>query len=808
MSTSNSTPPRQHRRLLTRKKNSFLHSTTHPAPSIPEDLSPDTSDTSQSPQNTRLKLEKHSPRLSQSLFENISYGPASVPIPPTTSSTRPAHIAIRPPPPPHAHTYDQRLLSPKLRFSASHIGLGRAMDTSPTRPGTNNNTNSSSDGKPQRYSDEVKPDSAKKSKSMFSALLSGVKGTPRRPTISSPVNPTHVTHVSIDNETGKYTGLPPEWSRMLQQNGITEEEQKQNPDAIKKIVNFYNDNSERRSDDGVWHKFENAKAAPGTPNQDAQSISSGFSTAPTMISHASGPQNPLSPPQSPRFPSNTMDSFENPRAPPPIPRSNTGLSQGLISPPPTGAGLVPHRPAPRPPAGGVSSPVIPLRPAPPAPSSSNSPIENGQHPRLQYVQPVVDSGLGMPPLSRSMSTTTNGSQMPYGQFNPAHQYQQQQQQSMLAAQQQMTKAHEQLQRSQSQSQAQRHQMQRQQTPPTGETLQYAPAPAVQNIPMPQQQPRIDAAPRARPRPRQTSGIDIVARLKEICTPVDPTNLYKGFNKIGQGASGGVYTAIERDSGRCVAIKQMNLEQQPKKDLIVNEILVMRESKHKNIVNFMDSYLVKGDLWVVMEFMEGGSLTDVVTYNMMTEGQIAAVCRETLHGLQHLHSKGVIHRDIKSDNVLLSLEGNIKLTDFGFCAQIDQAHTKRTTMVGTPYWMAPEVVTRKEYGRKIDIWSLGIMAIEMVEGEPPYLNESPLRALFLIATNGTPQLKDPDNLTEMFHDFLNLALKVDPEKRASAHDLLMHPLIGMADSLSTLSPLVYAARKARADERRKKHGGAS
>jgi p21-activated kinase 1 len=221
--------------------------------------------------------------------------------------------------------------------------------------------------------------------------------------------------------------------------------------------------------------------------------------------------------------------------------------------------------------------------------------------------------------------------MPYGQvqFNPAHQYQQQQQQSMLAAQQQMTKAHEQLQRSQSQSQSQspRQQMQRQNTPPAGESPQYAPAPAVQNIPVPQQQPRIDAAPRARPRPRQNSGIDIVARLKEICTPVDPTNLYRQFNKIGQGASGGVYTAIERDTNRCVAIKQMNLEQQPKKDLIVNEILVMRESKHKNIVNFMDSYLVKGDLWVVMEFMEGGSLTDVVTYNMMTEGQIAAVCRE-------------------------------------------------------------------------------------------------------------------------------------------------------------------------------------
>nr|GFD49471.1 serine/threonine-protein kinase pakA-like [Tanacetum cinerariifolium] len=122
-------------------------------------------------------------------------------------------------------------------------------------------------------------------------------------------------------------------------------------------------------------------------------------------------------------------------------------------------------------------------------------------------------------------------------------------------------------------------------------------------------------------------------------------------KIGQGASGGVYMAYENGSNKCVAIKQMNLEQQPKKDLIINEILVMKDSKHKNIVNFMDSFLTRGDLWVVMEYMEGGSLTDVVTFNIMSEGQIAAVCREVLHGLQHLHSKGVIHRDIKSDNIL-------------------------------------------------------------------------------------------------------------------------------------------------------------
>lgn len=184
----------------------------------------------------------------------------------------------------------------------------------------------------------------------------------------------------------------------------------------------------------------------------------------------------------------------------------------------------------------------------------------------------------------------------------------------------------------------------------------------------QQQHQRDEVPAAVPRRRKNDNASqieheqVVARLKEICTDADPTKLYRNLVKIGQGASGGVFTAYQVGTNQSVAIKQMNLEQQPKKDLIINEIVVMKQSRHDNIVNFIDSFLHKGDLWVVMEYMEGGSLTDVCTTNIMTEGQIAAVSRETLEGIKHLHQNGVIHRDIKSDNVLLSMDGAIKLSE--------------------------------------------------------------------------------------------------------------------------------------------------
>ncbi|OOQ84302.1 Serine/threonine-protein kinase ste20 [Penicillium brasilianum] len=636
----------------------------------------------------------------------------------------------------------------------------------------------------KRYSDEVNngspvptpPRAGRSKKASFSSFVNSMLGSPRNIKISAPENPVHVTHVGYDNQTGQFTGLPKEWQRLLQENGISKKEQEEHPQTMVDIMRFYEKNT-RGDDDEVWHKFDNASYKPSTTT----------------------PATGTSPPGSPRFPQNHEGSFENPRSPPPIPRGPPAVSPATAMSPPLG-GLVPHRAPPKPPTG-----MTPSRPPPQPPVSQ----AYGAPPQ-RATQDPYGASFAAPPMPDAVPTTS-GSPKPSrsnsraGAPAPKHnviasptQYQQQQEQVMAAAQQAI--ASKQLDRSTSQ----RTQQQPPQPPPLATNI----GPSSADPSPVSASPNTRAPPAARPRQRQqrqSNIMDVRHRLLQICHPGDPTQLYHSLNKIGQGASGGVYTAYETGTNNCVAIKQMNLDLQPKKDLIINEILVMKDSKHKNIVNFLESFLHGLDLWVVMEYMEGGSLTDVVTFNIMSEGQIAAVCRETLSGLQHLHSKGVIHRDIKSDNILLSLDGNIKLTDFGFCAQINDSHNKRNTMVGTPYWMAPEVVTRKEYGRKVDIWSLGIMAIEMIEGEPPYLTESPLRALYLIATNGTPKIKDEHQLSHIFRDFLHLALKVDPEKRASAHDLLKHPFMGLCSPLSHLAPLVKAARISRAQEKAQKGG---
>ncbi|OLY83991.1 Serine/threonine-protein kinase CLA4 [Smittium mucronatum] len=265
---------------------------------------------------------------------------------------------------------------------------------------------------------------------------------------------------------------------------------------------------------------------------------------------------------------------------------------------------------------------------------------------------------------------------------------------------------------------------------------------------------------------------------EIMTKLrDPKQMYKKLKKIGQGASGSVYMAKSLGDDNIVAIKQMDLKSQPRKELLVNEILVMKDHQHPNIVNYINSFLIgNSDLWVVMEYMNGGALTDVIDNNSMEQDEIATVALEVCKGLNHLHQQRIIHRDIKSDNILLGEDCSVKITDFGFCAKLSEQKSKRATMVGTPYWMAPEVVKQKPYGPKVDVWSLGIMVIEMIESEPPYLDEEPLKALYLIATNGTPALKSPELLGPEIKLFLAECLCVDVENRSTIKDLIEQPFL--------------------------------
>jgi len=284
------------------------------------------------------------------------------------------------------------------------------------------------------------------------------------------------------------------------------------------------------------------------------------------------------------------------------------------------------------------------------------------------------------------------------------------------------------------------------------------------------------------------------KLRGVVTKGDPSQIYTKIKKIGQGASGSVYIARNNQSNEKVAIKQMDLAAQPRKELLVNEIIVMKDSQHPNIVNYRDSFLRGGDLWVVMELMEGGPLTDIIENNTLSEPQIAVICAETVKGLLHLHKRNIIHRDIKSDNVLLNARGAVKITDFGFCAKLSQERSKRATMVGTPYWMAPEVVKQKEYGAKVDVWSLGIMAIEMIDGEPPYLEEEPLKALYLIATNGTPKVRKSERVSSQLARFLEASLEVDVNRRASTAQLMELPLVVNAPSSSVLQSLIKPKKK--------------
>lgn len=290
-------------------------------------------------------------------------------------------------------------------------------------------------------------------------------------------------------------------------------------------------------------------------------------------------------------------------------------------------------------------------------------------------------------------------------------------------------------------------------------------------------------------------------LESLVSKDDPNSIYTDIRKIGEGAAGEVFVATHRQTGRKVAIKKMALNDESL-ELLVTEISIMKTSRHPNVVQYYESYVVKDQIWVVMEFMGNGCLTEVLDqfeFVQMNEEQMAYCALETLKALQYIHSLNRIHRDIKSDNILLNDLGEVKIADFGYAAQLTQRKQKRNTVVGTPYWMAPELIRGQDYGIKVDIWSLGIMLMEMAEGEPPYMEFPPLRALFLITTKGIPDLKETTKWSAEMKDFVRCTLIKDPEERPDAVALLKHPFLKKACQPAAMLPLIEKAKAAKERE---------
>uniref|UniRef100_A0A672KPC0 non-specific serine/threonine protein kinase n=1 Tax=Sinocyclocheilus grahami TaxID=75366 RepID=A0A672KPC0_SINGR len=285
------------------------------------------------------------------------------------------------------------------------------------------------------------------------------------------------------------------------------------------------------------------------------------------------------------------------------------------------------------------------------------------------------------------------------------------------------------------------------------------------------------------------GIDPLISSSIMLSPQDPAGIFELVELVGNGTYGQVYKGRHVKTGQLAAIKVMDVTGDEEEEIKAEINMLKKYSHHRNIATYYGAFIKKNppgmddQLWLVMEFCGAGSVTDLIKNtkgNSLKEEWTAYICREILRGLTHLHQHKVIHRDIKGQNVLLTENAEVKLVDFGVSAQLDRTVGRRNTFIGTPYWMAPEVIACDEnpdatYDFKSDLWSLGITAIEMAEGAPPLCDMHPMRALFLIPRNPAPRLKSK-KWSKKFQSFIESCLLKNHNQRPSTEQLMKHPFI--------------------------------